>query len=657
MDDVRHSFRAEATEADPAAGAWQDALVAARVLRLAGPLIGGLRLKARAGGVRDSYLAHLFGLLPAGTPQVRLPPPVSTASLSAALDLQATVLAGRFMALPSPLARADGGLLLLPMAERLDTAAAALIGDTLDRGSCPADPRLGAGASRAASRFTLVALDEGAEPEECPPAALTDRLGLTVDLGAIPWRTALVPAPAPERLPAATGAAALQEVVLETDLLRLLSAVTVAAGVPSLRRLHQLTVICRSLALLDGRRTATEADALTALRLCLGLAPAPREAAGDDSLPEEAMRPNEAPDESADDALAPDQPPRADTPPGPEDTRQPPDDPSALTGQLADLVTAIEAGQIDLPPDFGRQSGRAAASRQAGTAGVARKDARRGRPVALRRSPPYPSARPSLIDTLRAAAPWQPIRARNRQALLARAAAVAPAAGNGTRNAIGVRAPSPAPAALITRDDFRYRSLRHETPSTAIFLVDASGSTALARLGETKGAIEQLLARCYVRRDEVAMIAFRGTTAETVLAPTRSLVMAKRKLAGLPGGGATPLVCGLEKGLELALSVRRQGSTPLVVLLTDGRGNIARDGSPDRALAGNQLVAIATRYRSQNLHSLCIDIGSRPREAVATLAETMGADLHFLRHADTRIVSDLVNAHLVRSHQHGEARS
>ena len=133
----------------------------------------------------------------------------------------------------------------------------------------------------------------------------------------------------------------------------------------------------------------------------------------------------------------------------------------------------------------------------------------RGRPAGVRQGRPHAGARLHLIETLRAAAPWQKLR----------------------RNAM-----PDAPNDLLVRvEDFRLRRHVERAQTTTIFVLDASGSSALNRLAEAKGAIELLLADCYVRRDRVAVIAFRSRSADLLLPPTRSLTRAKRCLAALPG--------------------------------------------------------------------------------------------------------------------------
>ena len=111
-----------------------------------------------------------------------------------------------------------------------------------------------------------------------------------------------------------------------------------------------------------------------------------------------------------------------------------------------------------------------------------------GRMIGARAGRPGNGARLAILDTLRAAAPWQRLRGRT---------------GN-------VR---------FSRDDLRIR--RHESKSTAltIFAVDASGSAAAQRLAEAKGAVETLLQQSYVRRAEVALVAIRGDGATLLLPP------------------------------------------------------------------------------------------------------------------------------------------
>ena len=139
-------------------------------------------------------------------------------------------------------------------------------------------------------------------------------------------------------------------------------------------------------------------------------------------------------------------------------------------------------------------------------------------------------ARIDLVATLRAAAPWQPLRRR--------------------------QTPRPEAALLVRASDIRLKRFRETSDRVLIFAVDASGSAAFARLAEAKGAIELLLAQAYARRDHVALLAFRGAQAELILPPTRSLVQTKRRLAGVPGGGGTPLASALQLALATAAQAK-----------------------------------------------------------------------------------------------------
>jgi magnesium chelatase subunit D len=196
----------------------------------------------------------------------------------------------------------------------------------------------------------------------------------------------------------------------------------------------------------------------------------------------------------------------------------------------------------------------------------------------------------------------------------------------------------------VRREDFHVWRFKQRSETTTVFVVDASGSAALHRLAETKGAVELLLADCYVRRDSVAVIAFRGAGAELLLPPTRSLVRAKRSLAGLPAGGGTPLAAGIASAHTLADAVRRRGATPVIVLLTDGRANIARDGTPGRARAGEEALAAARLMRLEGLSTLLLDTSPQPQESARQLAAAMGARYLPLPHAGATVLSAAVRA-------------
>ncbi|WP_165826297.1 VWA domain-containing protein [Rhizobium wuzhouense] len=579
---------------------WADARLAIELLRIGGADIGGLWLKARSGGVRDLFLSRLLERL--GTHVTRLPPGTSAANLVGGVDIAATAAKGSLVRQKGLLANAEGSVLIIPMAERLDASLAAMVANAMDQS--------------ATKGFLLIALDESLDDEAPLSGGIADRLALRIDLDGIGWHH-VSDIPAPDEATTAP-AADWRDVTIDNRLLKGLASLTHLAGHRSSRILTHLARTARLLACCDGRSSVEERDALTALRLCLGLRLAPQA----EAPPTETEDPSPSPQ--------PDQ--RGETSTsnqsGDPDQHTETEKPTQLDA-LTEMLSAIQAGALSADPWLSLSQRPTRSAGTAGKSGGLRKNARRGRPFGIGLAPPHPEARPDIIATLRAAAPFQRIRAAQRQAVSA--ASSSPL--------VEVRAPR----AFVTRHDFRYVRLRHAAPSTAIFVVDASGSTALERLGETKGAIENLLARCYVRRDEVALIAFRGKGAELLLPPTRSLTAAKRKLAGLPGGGPTPLAAGLKAGMELALSVERRGSSPVLVLLTDGSGNIALDGTPDRALAAEELTRLATTCKARDIKTICIDIARRPRESVTNLAAMLGADLHVLRKADAGRVSNLVD--------------
>ena len=174
--------------------------------------------------------------------------------------------------------------------------------------------------------------------------------------------------------------------------------------------------------------------------------------------------------------------------------------------------------------------------------------------------------------------------------------------------------------------------------------MDASGTSALGRIGETKGAIEILLSEAYDRRDQVALISFRGQTAQMELPPTRSLVQTKKKLAGLPAGGGTPLASSLSVSYNLALQAKNRGLTPSLAFLTDGKGNIALDGTPSRTISASETKNLAQKISFAKIPAIVIDISNRPQGEAKDLAKNLMATYLALPRADSRQLSTAVTA-------------
>jgi magnesium chelatase subunit D len=194
----------------------------------------------------------------------------------------------------------------------------------------------------------------------------------------------------------------------------------------------------------------------------------------------------------------------------------------------------------------------------------------------------------------------------------------------------------------IRAEDFQLHRFEQHRPTCLIFALDASGSAAQQRLAEAKGAVELLLEQSYSRRDSVCVIAFRGTQAQLLLPPTRSLVRAKRELAGLPGGGGTPLASAIQTAYMQADMLQRNGSTPMLVLLSDGRANVALSGVGGRAQAQADAQAWALRWHGKRFASLWIDTSKQPDPLAQQLAARMGARYVPMPYVDARRMASVV---------------
>ena len=542
--------------------------------------IGGVVLRARPGPVRDRWAEAL-----AGVARVRrLPASADVAALDGGIDLAATLATGRPVRTPGLLAETAGGVLLIPMAERLAPALAARLCSAID-----------------ANGPFVVLFDEAAPDDEARVSeALTDRLAIHLDLGPVrlPMAALLEDMPLPMLPSRPVGDATPVD-----DAVAALATAAAQLGIASIRAPIHAQRVARSLAGVAGRGIAN-ADLESAAALVLG--PRARQ------LPP----PDDAP--GAENPEPPPPPPKTD--PGEGEQQQ--DGPQDLTDIVLDAAaTALPPGLLDA-----LANGVATRAPAGGSSGAKLRTLTSGRPAGVRAGAPGRGARLALIETITAAAPWQRLRDGADKPL--RDSADKPLRGGGRRLA-------------IRHDDLRVRRFVARAQATTVFAVDASGSAAFARLSEAKGAVELLLGQAYVKRADVALVAFRGNDASVPLPPTRSLARARRELAALAGGGGTPMAAGIDLARQVAEGERGRGRTPLIVVLTDGRANVGGDGtlSPhDAALASARALG------NSRIASVFIDCSARPRPEGAAIAAAMGARFVALPRLDAKAVVAAVNA-------------
>ena len=162
-------------------------------------------------------------------------------------------------------------------------------------------------------------------------------------------------------------------------------------------------------------------------------------------------------------------------------------------------------------------------------------------------------------------------------------------------------------AFAIQPSDFQRKVRVKRTANLVLFVVDASWSMAVAeRMAATKGAILSLLTDAYQRRDRVGLVVFQKDRATMVLPPTNSIHLARRALADIPVGGKTPLSAGLflaHQTIERE-KVLHPDVLPLVILLTDGAGNVSMSGLAPQDEAHN----VADKIADNEIRSVVINM-------------------------------------------------
>lgn len=581
--------------------AWNDAITSLQLLQIDPHGFGGIWLKAPFGPVRERWLQALQN---SSVKTVKLPGSIDLERLLGGIDLSTTLQTGQLHMQNGLLQQAHQGAVCISMAERFPSALVAPIAQAMDTQTIPA-LNVKSDAAPINTQFGVIALDESLEDDAPIGKALQERLGIWLDLKDL--APSDIQAMTVDALDSDSQAidvqfseahlqqmqALLPKLQWTHDQALAMCATAQGLGIDSLRiPILALRVACCHAAL-NLRTTVEDEDLEFAARRVL----APRATQWPSEQAEETR------EETSEEKAEQPREPHSDAPPPPPESAQdsedaqpesPPSEPTAEDLQemmVAAALASLPPGMLDtLMTQAGRSQGNTS-----GRSGQFKTGSQRGRPLPPRPGRPGGHSRLHVLATLRAAAPKQKLRGAKVQGRVA-----------------------------IRSEDFHVHRYQQHSSSCLILALDASGSAALQRLAEAKGAVELLLQQSYARRDSVCIVAFRGAQAQLLLPMTRSLVRAKRAMTGLPGGGGTPLALALKMAYEQAAQLHRQGVTPILVMLSDGRANVTLQGLGGRAQAQADALQWSAQWRQTGHRSLWIDTSIQPDPQVQNLAHTMG---------------------------------
>jgi magnesium chelatase subunit D len=574
------------------AAASQSAVKRALILlaiepRLRGALLAGPRGSGKTMLIRG-FIDLVSGLGDGRAPAIELPLNATDDRLLGGLDFERTLKTGRPAVAQGLLAAADGGLLHVDEINLLDRRATGLLAAALDRQSVRLE-REGLSQEQPA-RFTLLGSYDPLEGD--PPPLIRDRVGITIDSGGacgaddaariVSLRSEFDRAPEQFR----------DEYVLETTALRA-AILEARAALPRVRissgRLRRLLDAASSLgvegnyadllavyaaranAAFEHRLRVSEDDLVVAIRLVL--VPRARQAPVAD-----ARTRVQKPDVEYDyrDSPVDSKVESQNEPNHPE-----PDHPAPDRGEPPNAVADLVLRAIDIDPGVDLAKAATGSSASPARSRARYEDSNAGRYYRSTAQKPA-SKKIAIAPTIRAAA-GNPLRAAACQTM---------------------SSPERQKRLHLRPDDLRYKHFKRRSGTMFIFVVDASGSMAINRMAQAKGAMLRLLERAYLNRDKVAMISFRKAGAEVLLQPTRSVALARRLVDAMPAGGATPLAAGLIRALEVARCERARGAGKTALLLfTDGRVNVASGDAPIR----EELKILGAELEARGLNATVVD--------------------------------------------------
>jgi magnesium chelatase subunit D len=198
--------------------------------------------------------------------------------------------------------------------------------------------------------------------------------------------------------------------------------------------------------------------------------------------------------------------------------------------------------------------------------------------------------------------------------------------------------------------DLRKKLFKRPGKTLIVFVVDASdsmGQGTFARIKAAKGAALAILTKAHLERHRVAMVAFRDESADVILQPTASLVLAQKNLKELPTGGATPFAHGLMKAMRIVNTERLKDPEirPLLVIISDGEANVPYEPNLSPTKVMDELFVICRKIGQDNIYSIAIDTKPimKKTDDMRMIAESLGGTYHHVHHLRARNVVEFIS--------------